>query len=148
MKKVLSVFVAITILLVAGQAMAKKVVTPESLDGVTIVNAEWVKKNMGKVMVFDARKKAEYAESHIPGSISAPYNEKSAKKTDFDPSMDKWDMSVYPKEKNTPIVIYCNGVKCWKSYKSATRLIKAGYTNINWLREGFPGWTSRGYATE
>jgi len=148
MKKVLVVLLVMSLCLIAGQAMAAKVMTPESIDGATVVDAEWIKQNQGKVMVFDARKKGEYVESHIPGSISAPYKEKSEKTIDFDPSKDKWNMSKYPSDKNVSIVVYCNGVKCWKSYKSIVRLVKAGYTNVHWLRDGFPGWQDKGYPVE
>ncbi|KPK35558.1 MAG: hypothetical protein AMK70_05080 [Nitrospira bacterium SG8_35_1] len=148
MKKVLVVLLVMSLCLIAGQTMAAKVMTPESLDGATVVDAEWVKQNEGKVMVFDARKKGEYVEGHIPGAISVPYKEKSEKTVDFDPSKDKWDMSKYPSDKNASIVVYCNGVKCWKSYKSIVRLGQAGYTNLYWLRDGFPGWQEKGYTVE
>jgi rhodanese-related sulfurtransferase len=148
MKKVLSVVIAISFLLIAGQVMAAKVLTPDSIEGVTVVNAEWVKANQATVKVFDARKKGEYVEGHVPGSISAPYKEKSAKVVDFDPSLDKMKMNKYPSDKSAPIVVYCNGVKCWKSYKTIVQLKSAGYSNLNWLRDGFPGWTDKGYAVE
>ncbi len=148
MKKVLSVVIAISFLLIAGQVMAAKVLTPDSIEGVTVVNAEWVKANQATVKVFDARKKGEYVEGHVPGSISAPYKEKSAKAVDFDPSLDKMKMNKYPSDKSAPIVVYCNGVKCWKSYKTIVQLKSAGYSNLNWLRDGFPGWTDKGYAVE
>ena len=92
--------------------------------------------------------KGEYVEKHIPGAVSIPYKEKSAKTPDFDPAEDKWDMGKFPQDKSASIVVYCNGVKCWKSYKSVARLVEAGYTNVNWLRTGFPGWTDKGYPTE
>ncbi|MBC8414766.1 MAG: hypothetical protein ISR96_02520 [Nitrospira sp.] len=65
MKKVLTVFVAIAMLLVAGQVMAEKVPTPESHDGITIVTADWVKDNLAGITVVDARKKGEFVEKHI-----------------------------------------------------------------------------------
>ncbi len=148
MKKVLSVVIAMSLLLLAGQVMAAKIMTPDSIEGVNVVNAEWVKDNQDTVKVFDARKKGEYVEGHIPGSISAPYKEKSAKTVDFDPSMDKMKMSKFPADKSTPIAVYCNGVKCWKSYKTIVLLKKAGYTELNWLRDGYPGWTEKGYPVE
>ncbi len=148
MKKIFSLLVALTMLLATGQAMAGKVPTPESVEGVSIVDAEWVKANMGKVKVYDARKKGEYVEKHVPGAISAPYKEKSAKSVDFDESKDKFKLSKYPKDKNASIVVYCNGPKCWKSYKSVVRLVRNGYTNVHWLRDGFPGWQDKGYPTE
>ena len=148
MKKVLSVVVALSLLLLAGQAMAAKVMTPEAIDGVKTVDADWVKANQDTIMVYDARKKGEYVEGHIPGSISAPYKEKSAKSVDFDPSVDRMKIGKFPEDKSTPIVVYCNGVKCWKSYKTIVQLKSAGYTNLNWLRDGYPGWTNKGYTVE
>ena len=148
MKKLLTVIAVFSLILITGQVMAEKVNTPESYQGITVVDAEWVKANHGKVQVFDARKKGEYVERHIPGAVSAYYNEKSEKTLDFDESQDKWDMSVYPRDKNAPVVVYCNGPACWKSFKTAVRLVKAGYTNVHWLRDGFPGWTDKGYPTE
>jgi rhodanese-related sulfurtransferase len=148
MKKLLTLLVALSILLIAGQVLAEKPVTPESIEGATTVDSEWVMANLGKVVIVDARKKGEYVEKHIPGAINIPYKEKSAKSVNFDETKDKWDISKYPADKNTPIVVYCNGPKCWKSYKSVVRLVKAGYTNVYWLREGFPGWQAKGYPVE
>lgn len=148
MKKVLTVLVAMAMLLVAGKVMAEKVATPGSYDGITVVDADWVKTNMGKVKIFDARKKGEYVEKHIPGAISATYGEKSAKSLDFDSSQDKFKLSKYPADKDSQIVVYCNGPKCWKSFKSAIMLVREGYTNVHWLRDGFPGWLDKGYPTE
>jgi len=146
MKKILSVLVTLSILLVAGHAMATD--TPTSYQGISVVDADWVKANIGKVKVYDARKKGEYVEKHIPGAISAYYNDKSDKKLDFDPAQDEWDIKKYPSDKNASVVIYCNGPACWKSFKSAIMLVKAGYTKVHWLRDGFPGWVDKGYPTE
>ncbi len=102
----------------------------------------WVKDNYQEMKVFDARKKAEYVEGHIPGAVSAPYKEKSKKAKDFDASKDGLDQKKFP-------VVYCNGPRCWKSYKAAVVLIREGYTKVYWYRNsGFPGWKSQGYPVE
>jgi len=129
-------------------AAAEKPLTPESLEGAKVVDAGWVKANLGKVKLYDVRKKAEYVEAHIPGAISVPYKEKSAKKVGFDRSKDRLDLSKFPSDKTTPIVTQCNGPRCWKSYKAATWLVDAGYTNVHWFRGGLPEWKSKGYPTE
>ncbi len=148
MKKVLAVFMVMFLLVIAGQAMAGKVATPESFDGITVVSPDWVKSNLGKVTVVDARKKGEYVEKHIPGAVSIVYKEKSAKNLEFDESKDKFKLGKYPSDKSAAIVVYCNGPKCWKSFKSAILLVRNGYTNVNWLRDGFPSWLEKGYPTE
>jgi rhodanese-related sulfurtransferase len=83
--------------------------TPETLSDVTIVDGEWVLANYQKMKVYDYRIKAEYVEGHIPGAISSIYTEESKWATDFDPSKDKFDLSKFPADKNTPIIAYCNG---------------------------------------
>ena len=150
MKKILTVlFVMVTMVFITGPAMAEKPATPESLEGVTVVDDEWVKANHGKIKIFDVRKAADYAESHIPGAISVPYNEKSKKAPDFDASMDEFDLSKFPADKTESFVVHCNGMKCWKSYKSSVQLVGAGYTNVKWFRHGgFPGWIEKGYPVE
>jgi len=141
--------VLVSVVLVAGYARAEEPVTPASLQGVTVVDNDWVKTNHGKMKVFDVRKKAEYVEAHIPGAISVPYDEKSEKAVDFDAKKDKLDLSKFPADKNEPFITYCNGPRCWKSYKASVMLVRAGYKKVYWYRnDGFPGWKSKGYPVE
>ncbi len=127
-------------------AYAKKpILTPSSLKGATVVNAEWVKTHKNKIQVYDARFKAEYVDAHIPGAISVWYHEKSKHSVNFDASKDSLDLSKFPSNKNTPAIVYCNGPRCWKSYKSAVTLIRAGYERVYWFRGGFPAWEKAGY---
>jgi len=136
------------IFLSASSALAAKPLTPDSIAGGSVVDDAWVNSNYQKAKVYDVRKKAEYVESHIPGAISAPYKEKSKKVADFDGSKDKLDLGKFPSNKNETIIVHCNGARCWKSYKAAVTLINAGYTNVKWYRDGFPGWTSKGFPVE
>lgn len=128
--------------------MAEKPLTPESLMGAEVVSTEWVKSNFGKVGIYDVRKKAEYVEARIKGATSIPYKEKSAKSADFDSSVDKLDISKFPSDKKAVIVVHCNGPRCWKSYKAAVLLVRAGYKNVKWYREGIPDWKAKGNPVE
>lgn len=150
MKKTLLALAAmVSMVFITGYVMAEEPITPASLNGVTVVSDDWVKANHSKMKVFDVRKKAEYVEAHIPGAISVPYDEKSEKVADFDAKKDKLDLSKFPTDKNEPFVTYCNGPRCWKSYKASVLLVKAGYKKIYWYRDGgFPGWKSKGYPVE
>ncbi len=150
MKKItlVALFTMALVVLITHSAMAAKPLTPEKLDGATIVDADWVKANLGKVTVFDVRKKAEYVESHIPGAVSAPYKEKSKKAADFDASKDKLKIGKFPSDKNAPIVTQCNGERCWKSYKAAVWLVREGYKKVYWFRGGLPEWKAKGFPTE
>lgn len=139
-------FVAAFVLLFGTAAFAD---TPDSLKGAILVDAAQAKslKDSG-IMVIDSRVANEYAESHIKGAVNIPYKEKSAKAVDFDAKLDSFDLSKFPADKNTPVLIYCNGAECWKSYKSSTAAIKAGYKTVYWFRLGIPEWKAKGYPTE
>jgi rhodanese-related sulfurtransferase len=123
--------------------------TPATLAGVKVVTADEAKKLQDAgVPMIDTRVAAEYAEKTIKGAKSVPYKEKSAKDVDFDASKDDFDLSKLPSDKAAPIVFFCNAGECWKSYKASVVAKKAGYTKINWLRGGFPEWSSKGLPTQ
>ncbi len=133
----------------SGNALAVKPLTPETIQGVTVVDDAWVKENLERYQVFDVRKKAEFIEGHLPGASWNHYREKSAKSPDFDETEDTFDLSKFPSDKSARIIVYCNGPRCWKSYKASVLLVRAGYTNIHWYRNGgFPGWKAKGYPVE
>jgi rhodanese-related sulfurtransferase len=137
---------AASVLLFGNVAFAD---TPDNLKGAVLVDAVKAKSlSDSGVEVIDSRVANEYAENHIKGAINIPYKEKSAKAVDFDASQDSFDLSKLPADKNTPMIIYCNGAECWKSYKASTAAIKAGYKTIYWLRLGIPEWKAKGYPTE
>jgi rhodanese-related sulfurtransferase len=126
----------------AGSAHAIDV--PFSLAGAKLVTAEDVAKAQSAgALILDSRVAAEFADGHIKGAINIPYREKSEKNVNFDATQDEFNLSKLPPDKATPIVIYCNGPECWKSFKASAAAIKAGYTNILWYREGFPNWKSQ-----
>lgn len=128
---------------------AENPIVPEGLSGAKVVNADECKKLIsGNAKVFDVRNELEYGEGHIPGAVSLPYKEKSDKSVNFDVAADKFDISKLPSDKSTPIIFYCNGDRCWKSYKSSVAAIKAGHKNVNWFRGGIPEWKEKGYPVE
>jgi len=141
------IYLAAAVALLSGYAALAD--TPENLKGAMVVDAAKAKSLAdGGVLMIDARVANEYAESHIKGAINIPYKEKSAKAMNYDASLDNIDLGKFPADKNTPVLIYCNGAECWKSYKASTAAIKAGYKTVYWFRLGIPEWKSKGYATE
>lgn len=141
-------FLAAAILCVATlPALASE--TPQSLSGAKRVTAEEVKRLQdGGAPVIDTRAAAEYAEKTIKGAVSVPYREKSAKAADFDASQDQFDVSKLPSNKSKPVVFFCNSGECWKSYKASSQAVKAGYTQVMWLRGGLPEWVAKGLPTQ
>ncbi len=126
-----------------GTAAAQE--TPTTAPaGIKLVEAKDVQALQAKgATVVDTRRASEYAEGTIKGAINVPYDpEKSAKDAAFDPAQDKFDMGKLA-DKNATIVVFCNAGSCWKSYKAAVVLAKAGYKNVHWYRSGFPDWKAR-----
>jgi rhodanese-related sulfurtransferase len=119
--------------------------TPTSLPGAKVISAAEAKVLAAKGMViYDVRVSDEFETAHIPGAISVPYKESSAKEVGFDPADDQFALNKLPKNKNTPFMMYCDGTICWKSYKSALLAIQGGWKNVYWFRGGFPEWKEAG----
>jgi rhodanese-related sulfurtransferase len=122
--------------------------TPTSLPGAKVIAAAEASALIAKgVLVYDVRVEEEYANAHVPGAIFVPYKEASAKEVGFDPVDDQFALGKLPKDKNAPFMMYCDGTICWKSYKSATMALKAGWKNVYWFRGGLPEWKEAGLAT-
>lgn len=141
---------ALSLVLGAGAAFpAFAADTPATLAGVKVVKADEVKKMLDAgTPVFDVREAAEYAEKSIKGTKSVPYKEKSVKEVGFDASQDKFDLGKLPGDKAAPLVFFCSGVACWKSYKATVVAQKAGYSKISWFRGGMPEWSAAGLPTQ
>lgn len=123
--------------------------TPASLAGAKVVKADEAKKlaDAGAAMI-DTRVATENAEKTIKGSKNVVYKEKSAKAVNFDASADQFDLAKLPSDKAAPIVFFCNGPECWKSYKGSTAALKAGYSKVFWFRGGMPEWVAAGLPTQ
>ena len=123
--------------------------TPLSLENATVVSALQLKDLQANgILIIDSRIAAEYDESHIAKAVSVPYAEKSAKAFNFNPVVDRFNLSKLPADKNTGIVFYCNAGACWKGYKAAAVAINAGYKKVYWFRGGLPEWIEKGYPIE
>ena len=123
--------------------------TPARIDGVTTVTAEQAHQlqQSGATMV-DVRVAVEYAEGSIAGAKNVPYKEKSEKSADFDAGADRFKVDELAADKSASLILFCNGPECWKSYKATVLAQDAGYTNLNWLRGGYPEWKAAGLPTE
>jgi len=116
--------------------------------GVKLVDANMALALQKEGAIFvDTRKVPEYAVENIDGSISAYYDEKGGDKNkiaDFDNTNDIYHNSRLPKDKTAKLIFYCNGIKCWKSYKAAVISAREGYKNVFWLQSGIGQWKKEG----
>jgi rhodanese-related sulfurtransferase len=99
-----------------------------------------------RATVLDARPRAEYAVSHIPGAVNV------AAKPGVAPSAYVSDVAevgrLVQDRKETPLVLYCNGPFCGKSKRLSEELAAAGYTSVRRYQLGIPVWRALGGLTQ
>jgi len=122
-------------LLIAFNANAEKPLAPMTLDGTTTVTAEEVFKlvtSKPDLIIIDSRRNEEYAKGHIEGSVSL-----------LDKTMTEDDLKNQVATKMTPVLFYCNGARCMRSFKASKKAISWGYKNIYWFRGGWKEWQKK-----
>ena len=135
MKTMRALFTVIVLSLFAGMGWAAEM-TPEQIAGTTKVTAEDVIALVEKhedLVIIDARTRKDNAAGWIEGAVSLP-------DTETDPAA----LAANIPSKSTPVLFYCNGVKCGRSVKSSKLAVAEGYTNIFWFRGGWGEWTAKG----
>jgi len=123
-------------LMILSQFGYSKEDAPASIPGTTVVNAEQIIELVTKnssVVLIDSRKTSDRNKGYIEGSIGLQ---------DTDTTADT--LAKYVKTKTTPVLFYCNGVKCGRSGKASKIALKAGYKTIYWFRGGWDEWASKG----
>ena len=112
---------------------------PASIPGIKLINGQELKKWMDenkKIVIIDNRNKEQFTKEHITGAVLITVDELIE-----NPKLsDKLD-------KNVPLVLYCNGVKCWRSPAAALLYQSMGFKEIYWYRNGLPEWIKLDYPT-
>lgn len=104
-------------------------------DAVLEVDAGQAKARLDKGALFlDARPRAFWEMSHIPGSFPLPED-------DFEKSFAALEDRL---RRTFDIVVYCSGYGCEASHIVARRLAEKGI-HADVLHEGWPAWTDAGY---
>lgn len=121
------------------------ITTPDAVQGVTRVSAEaaadLARQN---VVLVDTRSQKEFDSERIRGAVLASYVEKSLKEVNYDAAKDDFTAFANLKlDKARPVVFFCNGPECWKSYKASRAAVQAGYTKVYWFRGGMPEWREK-----
>lgn len=116
-------------------AASDKPYVPESLPGATVVSAEeaiaLILSN-DDLVVIDARKKSEYVKGHIEGAHNIL-------NTTLTPAV----LETVSPEKTTPLLIYCNGIRCQRSSDAISKAVEWGYSTIYWFRGGWKEWQEK-----
>ena len=128
--------IVFSLMLFSSNAIAKKPLAPEKLQGTIRVDAEAVVDlmvNTPNLVIIDTRKDIEYMKGHIQGSINM-----------LDTKMTVENLTKHVPDKSTPILLYCNGERCLRSSRAAVFALDAGYKLVYWFRGGWNEWVHKG----
>jgi rhodanese-related sulfurtransferase len=109
---------------------------PMQINGANTVNAQRIFDLISKkpnLVILDNRKEEDYVAGHIEGAIRL---------LDTDVSTDS--LAKYVATKQTPVLFYCNGVKCGRAAKATEKAVQFGYTDVYYYALGMPEWTKEG----
>ena len=134
MKPLRRLFVAAAALLSFGMtALAQD--APMEIPGAKTVNAKQIFElvNMTPDMVIlDNRKEEDFAAGHVEGAIRL-----------IDTDVNAESLAKHLKSKDTPVLFYCNGVKCGRAAKAAEKAVQLGYTRVYYYALGMDEWNAQ-----
>jgi len=134
-KNLLTLLLSI-ILVFPSISLAEMKNAPESITGTTRVSAEQVidlVEEFDNLVIIDSRIDKDRKGGHIEGAVSLP---------DTDTTPETLAQNI--PSKTTPVIFYCNGVKCGRSVVASKMAVSEGYSKVYWFRGGWEEWTQRG----
>jgi rhodanese-related sulfurtransferase len=112
--------------------------SPEQVDGAETIDVTRAKELFDDGVKFiDVRNPRLYARRHIPG----------AHHLDLKNVFDEQTLTAVA-NKDEPIVIYCSGVKCSRSYRASEKAVSWGYSKVKYFRGGIVDWRDAGFPVE
>ena len=128
-------FALLATTLTTSLAWADKPTAPETIEGATSLTAEEVVKlilSEPKLVIIDSRKEEEFTKGHIEGAINL-----------LDTSMDQASLARSAPDKDTPLLFYCNGIRCLRSSNATQKALEWGYNRLYWFRGGWVEWQEK-----
>jgi rhodanese-related sulfurtransferase len=109
--------------------------SPEQVDGAETISADRARELFDEGVKFiDVRSPRLHNRRHIPG----------AHHLDLKNAYDEQSLAAVA-DRDEPIVIYCSGVKCSRSYRASEQAVSWGYSKIHYFRGGIADWRDAGY---
>lgn len=109
---------------------------PLEIKGAKTVNADAVIdliEKSGNLVILDNRSVADYEAGHVEGAVRL-----------IDTDMtNETVMAKHVKSKETPVLFYCNGLKCGRAAKATMKAVEWGYTNVYYYATGMDEWKQR-----
>jgi rhodanese-related sulfurtransferase len=127
------VLFAIAALLSLG-AVAAAQDAPLEISGTKTVNARQIFELVAKtpnIVIIDSRKEEDYASGHIEGAVRL-----------IDTDVNAESLGQRIKSKDTPVLFYCNGVKCGRAAKAVEKAVQLGYSQVYYYALGMDEWNA------
>ncbi len=109
---------------------------PMQISGANTVNAQQIFDLITKrpnLVILDNRKQEDYAAGHLEGAIRL-----------LDTDVSSETLARHVASKDTPVLFYCNGVKCGRAAKATERAVQLGYSNVFYYALGMEEWNKEG----
>lgn len=116
---------------------SRKIISPESIEGVINVDAEGL---IGMIMkhddlvLIDSRIISDRNDGYIEGSISLP-----------DTDTNCASLATAAPSLTTTLMFYCNGIRCGRSARAAVIARDCKHRTIYWFRNGMEEWQEKEY---
>lgn len=131
-KLIANIALLIVISVTSFTATAKDVFPGRKLfPDVKTISLKELDRRFNEVIIVDARTRYEYDTIHITGSYNALVSKASFEEK----------VKELRQRSNKPIVFYCNGHTCFKSYKAVRRSQNAGISNVYAFDAGIFDWS-------
>jgi len=109
---------------------------PMQIDGATTVDAERIIEmfqSNDDLTIIDSRKPGDYEAGHIETAINLVNTNTNAD-----------TLKQHVASKDTPVLFYCNGVKCGRAADAVRKAVDVGYENIYYYALGMAEWKDKG----
>jgi len=100
---------------------------------VPIMAPETLHKDLNQLILVDVRSRYEFETLHIKGAVHIVLSKKKLPAA----------AAALRAKSSKPIVFYCNGNSCKKSYEAADLAIQAGITDVHAYDAGLDTWTKQ-----
>jgi rhodanese-related sulfurtransferase len=128
----------LAVAMVFSVAVKAEYSSPEHVEGAITTSLAEARALYDKGVVFiDVRNPRLFAKGHVVGAhhldLKNGFSEEAVAKL---------------VERDEPLVIYCSGVKCSRSYRAAARAVSWGFSQVHYFRGGIVDWRNAGYPVE
>jgi rhodanese-related sulfurtransferase len=134
MKYLCNLLAAFAAVLCLGAAAAAQD-APLEITGAKTVNAREIFELVAKtpnMVILDNRKPEDFAAGRIEGAIRL-----------LDTDVTPESLAKHVPTKDTPVLFYCNGVKCGRAAKATEKAVQLGYTKLYYYALGMDEWNAQ-----